>query len=186
MSEYAVQKLEAEVSVEEYLQACVDVEKFLDCCRVCPNFGRRWSCPPFDFAPMELWKRFHTLRLYARILTPEPEEDMAALLRRMKVEKEKLMAELLQLERENPASMALSAGSCSLCGEDCTRTKGESCRKPREMRYSIEALGGDVSKTAERYLGRPLKWAKDGAAPEYMTLVGGLLLKGEEKNKKRY
>jgi hypothetical protein len=44
------------------------------------------------------------------------------------------------------------------------------------MRYSIESLGGDVGLTAERYLGQPLLWIKDGILPDYLMLVGALLL----------
>ena len=43
------------------------------------------------------------------------------------------------------------------------------------MRYSIEALGGDVSKTAADLLDLELKWGKNGELPEYFVLVGGMI-----------
>ena len=52
---YSVQTIETRVPVAEYLRTCVDVEKFLGFCRECGNYGRRWSCPPFEFDPLELW-----------------------------------------------------------------------------------------------------------------------------------
>lgn len=72
---YSVQTIETCVPVAEYLRTCVDVEKFLGFCRECGNYGRRWSCPPFEFDPLELWNRYDTLHLYARVLVPAPGAD---------------------------------------------------------------------------------------------------------------
>ena len=99
------------------------------------------------------------------------------MLRGMREEKQRLMGMLLRLERESPHSLALSAGGCDLCGGDCTRSGGMPCRRPDEMRYSIDALGGDLSKTMERYFGRPILWIQNGKAPDYLTLAGGLLVR---------
>lgn len=172
---YSVQRAEASVPVAEYLEKCVDVEKFLGFCRQCENFDKRWSCPSFDFAPLEVWRRFKTLRLRAAALTPLPGAALADLMAGLWQEKEKMLAELWAAEEHRPGSLALSAGSCKLCAQ-CTRPQGLPCRQPERMRYSIEALGGDVGKTAELYFQKPLQWIKDGEMPEYLTLIGGLLL----------
>ena len=95
---YSVQTIETCVPVAEYLRACVDVEKFLGFCRECGNYGRRWSCPPFEFDPLELWNRYDTLHLYARVLVPAPGADTDGLLGGMKAEKEGLLGQLLALE----------------------------------------------------------------------------------------
>ncbi len=174
---YSVQPLEAQVPVKEYLTACVDVDKFLGFCRECRNYGRRWSCPPFAFDPMELWGRFAVLHLFARVLVPAPGAGIPVLMEGMKREKGRLMEELYAMEQVRPGSMLLSAGSCTLCNGDCTRLCAQSCRKPDKLRYSIEALGGDVAETAKNYLQKPLLWIKNGKAPDYLTLVGGLLLR---------
>ena len=173
---YFVVRLEQEAAVEDYLAECVDVERFLDCCRACENYGRRWSCPPFGFDPLRLWGRFRRLRLYARVLRPSAEETMGSLTEGMEREKAALTAELLELERRTPGALALSAGGCHLCGS-WARVLGQPCRQPEAMRYSIEALGGDVGRTMERYFRHPLVWSRRGEVPEYLTLVGGLLLK---------
>ncbi len=175
---YTVERAEAEAAVSDYLAHCVDVPRFLDCCRQCPNYGTRWSCPPFDFDPMALWQRFQTLRLYARLLKPCGENrDGDVLIAALRREKPIFLTELLQLERGIPGSLALACGSCDACA-DCTRSGGEACRHPDRQRHSIESLGGDVSETAIRYFGRPLLWVQDGAAPDYLMMVGGLLLPG--------
>lgn len=171
---YTVESLSAEIPAADYAQSFVDTEKFLGFCRECRNYGARWSCPPFDFDPRALWGRFRTLRLFARVLTPEPEADLSTLLEGLKREKALLLDQLLILEKTCPGSMALSAGTCDCCAV-CARPEGLPCRVPSRMRYSIEALGGDVSKTAEHCLHRPLRWITDSRPPEYLMLVGGLL-----------
>lgn len=178
---YSVQTIETRVPVAEYLRTCVDVEKFLGFCRECSNYGRRWSCPPFEFDPLELWNRYDTLHLYARVLVPAPGADTDGLLGGMKAEKEGLLGQLLALERAGDGALLLSAGSCTLCGARCTRPDGAPCRCPEKMRYSIEALGGNVAETAERYLHKPLLWIEDGRMPDYLTLVCGLLTREEDE-----
>ena len=69
--EIQVTPLQAEVSVEEFVKTCVDIPKFYACCEACPNFQKRWSCPPFSFSVEELWASFHTLIFYGKkIHTP--------------------------------------------------------------------------------------------------------------------
>ena len=174
---YTVEALEAELPVRTYLRECVDVERFLGYCQACENYARRWSCPPFAFPPLQLWREFDRLRLFVRVLCPSEEETASSLTQGMRAEKAKLLTELLELERRKPGALALSAGSCDLCGDECARMHGERCRDPKEMRYSIEALGGDVGKTLERYFHRSIAWMEKDRVPEYLTLVGGLLLK---------
>lgn len=91
-------------------------------------------------------------------------------------EKLRLLEDLLAFERETPGAVALPVGGCSLC-ERCTRQDGRPCRYPDKMRHSLDALGGDISKTMEMYFDKPILWIKDGKTPEYLTLVGGLLIR---------
>lgn len=179
-----VQRLYAEISTADYLRRFVDIETFLSCCRACPNYGKKWSCPPFDFSAEVYWKRYQTLRLFGfRVPVPAGRRERPlsqnALSRLIDEvlwpEKRKLNQELMELERKYPKSVSLSAGSCQCCAR-CARPLGKSCYQPSRMRYSIEALGGDVGKTAKEILGTEIQWAKDGVPPPYFTLVCGLLL----------
>ena len=173
---YTVKELTAVVPLDEYLEDCVDIPKFLACCEVCPNYGGSWSCPPHAFDPMERWRRFSRLHLYGRMLVPNDRgQRIEDALRTMEEEKLHVLERMLAWEGTNPGSMALAAGSCTLC-EPCARKEGLPCQYPGRMRYSIEALGGDVGLAAQRYLGYPILWIKEGALPEYLMLVGGLLL----------
>ncbi|SBW11744.1 conserved hypothetical protein [uncultured Eubacteriales bacterium] len=173
---YTIKELEAEAEMDEYRRSCVDVPKFLAFCEACHNYGGAWSCPPFDFNPMERWRRYGRMRLYARMLIPtEPGQAAEAALQALQEEKDAHLERLLEWEAATPSSLALAAGSCTLC-TPCARKEGHPCQKPEQMRYSIEALGGDVGLTASRYLGKPLLWIRDGVVPEYLMLVGALLL----------
>lgn len=182
-----VEKRQVEVPVAEFVRSCVDVEKFSAYCRACHGYGKTWSCPPFNFNPSELWEKYHTIRLYSRkIPIPEsmqatrfsPEELNRAALELLRTEKRAMLTELLELEKQFPGSMMLSAGSCNVCPEgSCTRSTAEPCRNPEMMRYSIESLGGDVGKALELYFNLQLLWGRDGHMPEYYILLGGLLKK---------
>ena len=173
---YSIREIVTDISMAKYLQDCVNVPEFLAYCKACPSYGGVWSCPPFHFNPMEIWKKYDSLRLYARVLLADvPGQDVQAAMRALQEEKAGYLDKLLGWEAETSGSLALAAGSCSLC-VPCTRKAGKPCQKPEEMRYSIEALGGDVALTASRYLKQPLLWVKDGILPEYLMLVGALLL----------
>lgn len=173
---YTVRNAEAEVSLDEYLGTCVDVPRFQTLCRPCPNFGHNWSCPPYDFDPMDIWRAYRRLRIVGRILIPTvPGQDTDAAMAAVFREKDALLRELYTLEAAVPGSRALAAGRCQRCAV-CARADGQPCRSPEALRYSLESLGADVMRTAEQYLGTSILWIRNGVVPERLVQVGGLLL----------
>ena len=185
-SDLKIEYYEAEVTVEEYLPDCVDVPQFLPYCQRCSNYNRIWSCPPYDFDPVDYWKKYRTLRVIGyKVFTPEdmrcriyPPEDYQSTVETLMLEpKKELDRSLLELEKNIPGSRALSGGSCLYCEPaDCARIHGEPCRFPEKRRYSIESLGGNVGLTVTRYLHQKLEWIENGRLPEYYMIVGGLLI----------
>ena len=177
--------LKAEISCFEFIEGFVDVPRFLACCAQCPGYGKTWACPPYDFDPMDIWRGYSSVLLYAKkaIL---PKDEIAAerdphglheaYERLLKPVKRELMDELYALESENPGSLALSAGGCGLCKE-CTRGEGLPCRKPDKMRYSVESIGGDVLKCIRELMHEEVLWAENGRLPKHYILLGGLLKK---------
>ena len=176
---------EREVLLEEYRKDCVDVPRFLSYCRKCTNFGKIWSCPEFDFDPMDYWNRYQHLRIIAmKIIVPrelrEKEFDdqgktrvITSLLDGYKRDFDKYIYEQ---EKTKENSIGLSGGSCLLCSPaPCSREEGKPCRQPDKMRHSIESLGGDVSLTVTKYLNQKLEWIENGHLPAHFMLVGGLL-----------
>ena len=177
--------LTAEVPMEVFLKGYVDVPRFLSCCAQCHGYGRTWACPPYDFDPLDIWRKYSSILLYAKkVILPEEEtviEREPAELARVYNEtlapvKLELMRELYALELETPGSLALSAGGCDIC-ESCTRGDNEPCRVPDKMRYSVESIGGNVLKSIEEIWGEEILWAQDGHLPRHFILLGGLLKK---------
>ena len=174
--QYHIQEITAETTASAFVDGFVRVEKFLPFCRQCSNYNTRWTCPPFDFDPMTVWHAYTKLRLYARILRADfPGQPLDAALEALKQEKLLYREKLQQWEQETPGSQMLLAGTCTECAV-CERTQGRPCRKPELLRYSIEALGGDVEGCLAHYFHMPMLWGRDGKAPDYFVLVGGLLL----------
>lgn len=175
--------LQREIPVPAFLRDCVDVPKFDACCKQCPNYGRLWSCPPFSFSPEGLWAQYGTLLLQCRVI-PVPQELQARTLSQQEIneqsrallqpQKRAMLQELLALEQQIPGSVALDAGSCDRCSA-CTRPEGLPCRHPNLLRYSVEALGGDVCKALKLYFDKEILWGKEGHLPPYYVLLGGLL-----------
>ena len=180
MKAYTLESLTARVPLGEYRETCVDVEKFLGLCRQCPNYGKIWACPPLSLDPMEIWNRYEILELHAGILTPGENMSMEELMEAFRLEKLRLSRQVLDLERKIPGSLSMAASTCIECSP-CLRTLGKPCCHPEQLRYSIEARGGDVGLTMEKYLGHPIQWAKPGEIPPYMTVAAGLLLPGKGK-----
>lgn len=183
-NEYELITLKAEAAIGEYLNNCVDVEKFLSCCKKCRNYGGIWSCPEFGFDPNDIWKSYTRLLLYGKKIAftkeacekPRTQAELDEWYNiRLSNIKRSMLRELLEMEKRHSGSRALSAGPCSECAI-CARKRGLPCEKPELMRYSIEALGGDVGKTLERYLGEKLLWAQQGRLPAHFILLGGLLI----------
>ncbi len=181
---YKITDLWAEVSLSELRSRSVDVAKFLDCCKLCPNYGKVWSCPPYSFDPQSIWMSYDCLALCCRKVefTDEaravsyPQEELGVISKQlMQKEQDALLEKFMDLERQHRGSMALAAGSCAACAPlSCSRLEGKPCRQPDKIRYSLESLGADVGKIVEEQFGLKMLWAENGHLPEYFLLVGGL------------
>lgn len=177
---------EADISVEEYLEKYVNPEMFLEACRGCENYNMTWSCPGYSFDVSAFWKKFRNLHLCALKVEFDPslvsevetEEELQMVLQEvLPGEKTGLARKVRQMEMERPGSVCLSAGGgCHICQEGCSRPMGEPCRHPELMRYSLEALGGNVCRTVEELLGLSMEWPGYGRLPRHLVLVSGLLL----------
>ena len=182
--EYTVEQIRAEISICDYVRDYVDFGETQERCSHCSDYGKTWSCPPFDFDPVDFWNAFDVLQVYGYRLTYSGERTLKEMEDALWKEKERLDAELRAMEPLYPGSTSLSLGSCRLC-ESCTRAEGETCRHPDMVRHSIESVGGNVGKTLKDLCGIEIEWAKDGKLPEHFVLVGGLLRK-ENGNETSY
>ena len=183
MEKYSTERFSATCSAADFTSSCVDIPKFLAFCRDCPNYGKNWMCPPFDFDPADIWRSYEKVRLVVLQIKPEGvgkggnAEERA--FRIIGAEKKKLLLELLEEEKKIKGSLSFFAGSCKLCAK-CAREDGLPCRRPEMARHSIESIGADVSAALKKYLGLEICWIKDGKMPEYLTLAAALLLPPEK------
>lgn len=200
-NEYHVEYLKATVPSAILMEQYFDQERFLALCKECVNYGRLWSCPPYETDGSDLIRNARWVDLLgvkivfspALIEATKGKHQIGVVTRRI-LEKEKgdMDARVREMERNTAESTALSSGGCHLCRETgcedldyhsgppefCSRMTGKPCRKPNQMRYSLEALGFDVSRIAEDLLKTPLLWSAE-QLPQYFVLVNGLVRKGE-------
>ncbi len=175
------------VDCDSYIEKFRNVERFLALCKECPNYKMRWSCPPYNNIDELNLSQFNDgyiigqkiiIKEQMRVLPTEKvkmEEIVSNILlpvRRLTDEK------LLYLESQIDESISFYAGSCNLCGiGECTRIVGEPCRHPDKIRPSLEALGFDISRTANEILNTELKWADTISLPEYYILISAIFKK---------
>ena len=140
-------------------------------CRGCPNFGRRWACPPFDTPPAEL---FSLDSLDAKIVLAavlvEPQKNLSPL--QCVEAAPKIYDEIFyEVERLFPGCQILLAGSC-VCplSQNCPRVSGKKCAFEDRRRMSLESLSYNVVKICRDFLGFEVLWAKGGNQPPYYTL----------------
>ncbi|MDO5562019.1 MAG: DUF2284 domain-containing protein [Synergistaceae bacterium] len=185
---YTASVITGRCSMQEFIKDYVNVEYFQGFCTACCYYGKNWSCTPHDFDVLGFLKSYDDIRLIGVKIKIDrrttrglkckdfqvPPEVTAI----VDIEKAKLTKTLLKEERANPGSTYLFAGQCEICPV-CARVDGLPCRHPEKMRYSLESVGGDVTKIAKEILGLDILWMKDNKIPEYLTLICALLLKNQ-------
>ena len=114
-------------------------------CRSCPTYGRNPSCPPYTPSwkeTKELMKHYKKALLIKFEVDPEKFDD----------EKREILKYLLNREQElfkngNFYALAFFPGDCNLCKE-CEFKKTKKCKIPTKVRFSIDAIGIELSSIA--------------------------------------
>lgn len=174
--DYTIERLEGEINLHEYLQRFRDEKTFMECCKVCDSFMKRWHCPPLgpDFE-IDFSKYSRVRVVGCKIIPRHPGQpgDPHAIL---KAHAAAMNKELRNLEKTlNGRAMGLAQIDGCFCAGQCTRPLGEPCRHPDLVRPALEAYGFDVCKTAKEILGLELLWSRDGILPAYLSLVGAVV-----------
>lgn len=150
-----------------------DPERIQGYCRSCEKYGRFWSCPPFDASPLARFPEWGEAVIVCRRTLLGADTTKDRLVERFLEARLRFVGHMLDLEASRPRVTALVAGHCSEC-VSCTRSRGVSCRMPNKLRYSLEAVGFDVTGLAEGLAGQKIHWPKNGL-PDYLLTVGALL-----------
>lgn len=165
--------IEREISVDEYIAGFRNAEACMEACRECPNFGRTWACPPFDFDVMERISRYRRLRLVACTARLADGTDFGSF-DTIRPLRDKMDRRILEIERACGDALACAFGGyCRRCSS-CARPQGLPCRHPEAVRPALEAYGFDVCRTLDKLFGITLEWTSPGHTPTRLTLLGGV------------
>ncbi|NLW70545.1 MAG: hypothetical protein GX061_05640 [Eubacteriaceae bacterium] len=186
---YTTEKHHAKTTIEDFIEKYMRPEEVLGYCKEnhCKHYGAYWCCPPYEFDTLDFIRQFSRIEVVGikavfdekvrREIyeTDALNEIIAKVMGEVRLELDRICR---QREAQSEGALALLGGSCILCGDEpCARQTDQPCRHGDKMRYSLESLGAMVADITTDMLGFELKWAKAGRLPEYMTLVGAVLLK---------
>lgn len=142
-------------------------------CAKCPDHGRVWSCPPFATPPLATLPPWDQALLILLRTPVAPDTAKADMVEAFHDSRRTFRTLLLDAESRLEDTTALVAGHCQGCAV-CSRPHSVPCPTPSHLRYSLEALGFDVSSLVEGLAGIRIQWPKEGV-PEYLLTVGALL-----------
>lgn len=157
--------------------AYTDQERFRSLCEDgCPNYARKWSCPPFaplftDFTSK--WTHLYVLFLHTDMAHfAYIKNDYLKIKAANNILKSRADRYLRAMSKLHGSS--ISTGSCRLC-KPCKCKQDLPCAHPDIMTYSFEALGIHVGRMVEDCFGKPLLWYRRHELPEYTSVVCGIL-----------
>lgn len=143
----------------------------------CPNYGKKWSCPPFA-------KPFPTIcNLYsdACLLCFSTEmsfysdvKNAYLAVKAANVTLKSLIERCARKIEKYTGGYALLSGSCRLC-KPCGCKSGYPCQHPDKMRYSMEATHLNVQRICLDFLAHPLLWYESKRLPKYTSVVSLIL-----------
>lgn len=154
-----------------------DYNKFsLLCKNGCPNYEKKWSCPPYSPKFNDFSKEFDLISICALTMELNGLSYIRNDYLKVKAANAILKSKADKVFRSFATERRryVSTGSCRLC-KPCKCKKAEPCARPSMMAYSFEALGINVSKITESLFDFKLLWYEKGKCPQYTAVVVGLL-----------
>lgn len=173
---YTLERYQAESDAKTYIDVFRNADYFIKFCQQCRNYGCRYGCPPFDYDPLEVIRKYERVRIIGIKIIPDDKHiPLQAVNELMRPITTQLNKELLEAEKSLGGMYFGFVGTCPYCGDKtCARIDSKPCRHPDKVRPSLEAFGFDIGKTAKDLLGIEIKWSSGDFIPEYLTLVGGI------------
>lgn len=154
-----------------YKNTCTSEKR---CEQGCPNYNNKWSCPPHSPKYSAISKNYNNayififycyLEQFSYIKIPYMKIQASNSILRSK--SDKIMR---QLEKELDGKI-LTDGSCHLCRSCSCKTKESTCKKPSQMRYSMESVGLNVEKIAMDFFSHELLRYSKNTSPQYSSVV---------------
>lgn len=175
------------ISVNQFISKYRDAERFIEYCKQCKNYGKVWSCPPYNHDVDSLLLKYkEAIIIFTKIKFDQDFiNSCSGSQEKVRSYSEAVLKEvrtildnvLIQKQKENKGTLAFFAGSCQFCPEDsCNKQKGLPCRHPDKAHTSLEAYGFDIGKILSDIFNTELKWASPQSLPEYYSLVSGFFI----------
>lgn len=155
------------------------------CKEGCPNYGNKWSCPPFSHPYKNIMGKYRKAVLICMSADMEQYLDIKNKYLAVKAANVTLKNSVEKMARRIETEVngyALLSGSCRLC-KPCACKKHQKCRHPDKMRYSIEAVYLNVQNMCRDLLDFELLWYSNKTLPLYTSTVS-LVLYNEETGEK--
>ncbi|KMT22210.1 DUF2284 domain-containing protein [Clostridium cylindrosporum] len=148
------------------------------CMEGCPNYGSKWSCPPYSPSFMSYSKKFKYAMVLLLSCNLSQFDYTKQEYMKIKVSNSILKSRTNKIMRaleDRCNGIMLAGGSCRLCKPCALKSNQGSCKKPTQMRFTMESLGLDVESICLDFFNYKLLWYKDKKAPEYASVVSCLL-----------
>jgi len=161
-------------------------ERFhLLCKEGCPNYEKKWSCPPYAPAYEHFTNKYKYIQVVMLLTEMEHFDYIRQEYLKVKAANSVLKSRVDKALRRSmkEEEFYISTGSCRLC-KPCKKKENQPCAHPDKRSFSFEALGIDVSEMTTELFQTELVWYKDKKAPKYTCVVAGLLTNEKRLQKK--
>jgi len=147
-------------------------------CKIgCPNYGRKWSCPPFSKPFPQIAGSYLSACLLCFSTEMRSYSDIKnryLAVKAANVTLKSLIERCARQIEDDIGGYALLSGSCRQC-KPCRCKNGIPCQRPDKMRYSMEATALNVQRICLDFLDHHLLWYQNKNLPEYTSVVSMIL-----------
>lgn len=144
----------------------------------CQNYNNKWSCPPFSPKYSSISKRFSNIYILLFYCSLEQFNYIKMPYMKIRVANSILRSKsnkiIKQLEKESDGRM-LASGSCHLCKVCSCKDKEVKCKKPLQLRYSMEAVGLNIEKIARDFFNHELSRYSKKDNLQYASVITAIL-----------
>lgn len=173
-----------QISKEELLDKYLNKDMFEDACKLCPSYGKVWSCPEKQPDLAETFAEQNSVYVIAikinyseelrrQATTPEKAQEIRD--KSYEIEKRNLLLALLEIEKYFEKGRCAGAGKCILC-KRCALEDGKPCRYPAMTRFSFTRFGLDCTAMLKDLFDISLQWSNENL-PEYDVAKAALFVR---------
>lgn len=156
----------------------MDIKKVQEKCRNgCPNYNKKWSCPPFSLSYDKVSSKYNNAIIISFSTSMDKYIDIKNKYLAIKAANVTLKCFIEKVSRKIEKEVngySLLSGSCRLC-KPCQCKQQKSCKRSEDMRYSMEATYLDVSALTKEILSHELLWYENKVLPKYTSTVTMIL-----------